>query len=107
MAFYVCRDPTVWFLSCLDILHAFIASIDPSLTRAGYVERLTREQRMSELDSVAEDFLAAPLARVRTSPDGKLVFGGHGDDATLLDVVSHGFFHRLATRTMNGGVKVG
>ena len=107
MAFYVCRDPTVWFLSCLDILHAFIASIDPSLTRAGYVERLTCEQRMSELDSVAEDFLAAPLARVRTSPDGKLVFGGHGDDATLLDVVSHGFFHRLAARTMNGGVKVG
>ena len=34
-------------------------------------------------------------------------FGGHGDDATLLDVVSHGFFHRLAARTMNGGVKVG
>ena len=107
LAFYVCRDPTVWFLSCLDILHAFIASIDPSLTRAGYVERLTCEQRMSELDSVAEDFLAAPLARVRTSPDGKLVFGGHGDDATLLDVVSHGFFHRLAARTMHGGVKVG
>ena len=90
-------------MGCLDILHAFIASIDPALTRPGYVASLTREQRMSELDGVAEDFLAAPLARVRTSPDGKLVFGGHGDDATLLDVVSHGFFHRLASKPLNGG----
>ena len=48
---------------------------------------------MEELDFVAEDFLASPLATIRTSPDGKLVFRGHGDDATLLDVVSHGFFH--------------
>ena len=38
-------------------------------------------------------FLASPLATIRTFPDGKLVSRGHVDDATLLDVVSHGFFH--------------
>ena len=48
---------------------------------------------MEELDAVAEEFLAVPLTRVRCSPDGKLIFHGHGRDATLLDVVSHGFFH--------------
>ena len=51
---------------------------------------------MSELDSVAEDFPAALLARVRTSTAGKLGVGGHGHDATHLYVASHGFFLRLA-----------
>lgn len=34
------------FVSCLDILHAFMGSIDPALTRHSYTERITREQRM-------------------------------------------------------------
>ena len=82
------------FLSCLDILHAFVDGLDPALTRSSYVQSRTREQRMAELDSIAEDFLSSRSTKVRTSPDGKLVYKGHGDDATLLDVVSHGFFHR-------------
>jgi CBS domain-containing protein len=87
------HPPTRRFLSCADILRAFISGIHPALTRASYTDALTREQRMEELDAVAEDFLASPLSAIRTSPDGKLVYRGHGDDATLLDVVSHGFFH--------------
>ena len=82
------------FLSCLDILHAFVDGLDPALTRGSYVASCTREQRMSELDLVAEDFLDARCTKIRTSPDGRLVYKGHGDDATLLDVVSHGFFLR-------------
>jgi len=63
-----------------DILHAFMCAIDPALTRAGYVARLTREQRMEELDGVAQDFLTSRLSLVACSPDGKLVFraGGEG-----------------------------
>lgn len=82
------------FLSCLDILHAFVDGLDPALTRGSYVASCTREQRMTELDLVAEDFLDARCTKIRTSPDGRLVYKGHGDDATLLDVVSHGFFFR-------------
>ena len=82
------------FLSCLDILHAFVDGLDPALTRGSYVASRTREQRMAELDLVAEDFLDAGCTKIRTSPDGRLVYKGHGDDATLLDVVSHGFFFR-------------
>jgi len=89
-----CPLPRLRFLSCLDILHAFLDGIDPSLARSSYAARLPRESRMEELDAVAEEFLAAPLSKVRTSPDGKLVYRGHGDDATMLDVVSHGFFHK-------------
>ena len=97
--------PTRRFLSCADILRAFISGIHPALTRASYTDSLTREQRMEELDAVAEDFLASPLSAIRTSPDGKLVYRGHGDDATLLDVVSHGFFHpRRASSSSGSGV---
>ena len=81
------------FMSCLDILHAFIDGLDPSLTRQSYITSRTREQRMAELDNIAEDFLNTRSTKVPKSPDGKLVYKGHGDDATLLDVVSHGFFH--------------
>ena len=70
--------PTRRFLSCADILRAFISGIHPALTRASYTDSLTREQRMEELDAVAEDFLASPLSAIRTSPDGKLVYRGHG-----------------------------
>jgi CBS domain-containing protein len=82
------------FLSCLDILHAFVDGLDPALTRGSYVASRTREQRMAELDLIAEDFLDAGCTKIRTSPDGRLVYKGHGDDATMLDVVSHGFFFR-------------
>ena len=99
------HSPTRRFLSCADILRAFISGIHPALTRASYTDSLTREQRMEELDAVAEDFLASPLSAIRTSPDGKLVYRGHGDDATLLDVVSHGFFHpQRASSTSGSGV---
>lgn len=96
--------PTRRFLSCADILRAFISGIHPALTRPSYTDSLTREQRMEELDAVAEDFLASPLSAIRTSPDGKLVYRGHGDDATLLDVVSHGFFHpqRASSSSVTG-----
>ena len=86
------------FVSCLDILHAFVDGLDPALTRRSYVARTTREQRMTELDLVAEDFLEARSAKIPASPDGRLVYKGHGDDATLLDVVSHGFFFRRGDR---------
>ena len=86
------------FVSCLDILHAFVDGLDPALTRRSYVARTTREQRMSELDLVAEDFLEMRRARIPASPDGRLVYKGHGDDATLLDIVSHGFFFRRGER---------
>ena len=82
------------FVSCLDILHAFVDALDPALTRRSYVASRTREQRMAELDVIAEDFLDARSAKIKTSPDGRLVYRGHGDDATMLDVVSHGFFFR-------------
>ena len=72
-----CEWPWLW-----DILHAFMCAIEPALTRAraGYVARLTREQRMEELDGVAQDFLASRLSLVACSPDGKLVYraGGEG-----------------------------
>jgi len=66
-----CEWPWLW-----DILHAFMCAIEPALTRAraGYVARLTREQRMEELDGVAQDFLASRLSLVACSPDGKLVY---------------------------------
>ena len=48
------------FLSCADILRAFISGISPALTRASYTDARTREERMEELDFVAEDFLASP-----------------------------------------------
>ena len=98
------HPPTRRFLSCADILRAFISGIHPALTRASYTDSLTREKRMEELDAVAEDFLASPLSAIRTSPDGKLVYRGHGDDATLLDVVSHGFFHpqRASSSSVSG-----
>ena len=82
------------FVSCLDIVNAFVDALDPALTRRSYVCTRTREQRMAELDVIAEDFLDARSAKIKTSPDGKLVYRGHGDDATMLDVVSHGFFFR-------------
>ena len=82
------------FVSCLDILHAFVDALDPALTRRSYVASRTREQRMAELDVIADDFLDARSAKIKTSPDGRLVYRGHGDDATMLDVVSHGFFFR-------------
>lgn len=82
------------FVSCLDILHALVDALDPALTRRSYVASRTREQRMAELDVIAEDFLDARSAKIKTSPDGRLVYRGHGDDATMLDVVSHGFFFR-------------
>lgn len=53
------------FVSCLDMLHAFMGGIDPALTRRSYTERLTREQRMEELDAVAEEFLRTKLSCVR------------------------------------------
>ena len=81
------------FASCLDITHAFIDGLDPALCRSSYTDGLTREQRMAELDGIAEDFLSSHLTKIHLTPDGKLVFKGHENDATLLDVVSHGFFH--------------
>ena len=41
------------FVSCLDILNAFVDALDPALTRRSYVCSRTREQRMAELDVIA------------------------------------------------------
>ena len=90
------------FLSCLDILHAFVDGLDPALTRGSYVASCTREEdvgagprrRGLPRRPVHEDpNLARREARVR----------GHGDDATLLDVVSHGFFPAAATTAKSSG----
>ena len=87
------------FISSFDIIAGLIAGSDPSLFRQSYNSTRTLEQRMEELDAVAEDFYASPVSKLHPSADGKLVYRGHVT-ATLLDLVSHGFFqHKVEQRS--------